>query len=120
MFDQENPLPWFWCDRDHVVALEKYMILWVKDKMGTECRPLCRKGVSVARAKVAPDADKPNDMTPKDRHNTETTRNQSTQMSLRTATLTIINIASSPAKTKERRQSMTNQRSSNESGSEGV
>ena len=42
------------------------MIMWVKDKIGAEGRPLCRKGVAVAKAKVAAEADKPNYMTPKE------------------------------------------------------
>ena len=45
------------------------MILWVKDNMGVEGHPLCRNGVAVAKAKAAPEADKPNDRTPKDRQN---------------------------------------------------
>ena len=51
----------------YVVELDKYFIMWVKDKMDTEGRPLCRKGVAVAKAKAAAEADKPKDMTPKDR-----------------------------------------------------
>ena len=53
----------------HAVELEKYFIMWVKDNMGTEGHPLCRKGVVVAKAKAAAEADKPKDMTPKDRQN---------------------------------------------------
>ena len=52
------------------------MLMWVKDNMGTEGHPLCRKGVVVAKAKVAAEADKPKDMTPKDRQN-QTSRKQS-------------------------------------------
>ena len=43
--------------------------MWLKDKIGTEGHPLCRKGVVVATAKAAAEADKPKDMTPKDRQN---------------------------------------------------
>jgi hypothetical protein len=53
----------------HVVELEKYLIMWVKDNMGTEGHPLCRKGVVVAKAKAAAEADKPKDMAPKGREN---------------------------------------------------
>ncbi|MFM7979963.1 MAG: hypothetical protein ACKPKO_11675 [Candidatus Fonsibacter sp.] len=45
----------------HVVELEKYLILWVEDNMGTE-------DVAAAKAKAAQEADKPNDMTTKGRH----------------------------------------------------
>ncbi|MFM7988006.1 MAG: hypothetical protein ACKPKO_52700, partial [Candidatus Fonsibacter sp.] len=68
LIDQENPLPRFLLTANHVVELEEYMILWVKDKMGTEGHPLCKNGVAAAKAKAAPKADKPNDITPKDRH----------------------------------------------------
>ncbi len=64
----------------HVVELEKYLIMWVKDKMGTDGHPLCRKGVVVAKAKAAAEADKPKNMTPKDRQNK---RKQKTVLSLR-------------------------------------
>ena len=50
-----------------VVELEKYLTMWVKDMMCTEGHRLCRKGVVVAKAKAAAEADKPKDMTPKDR-----------------------------------------------------
>ena len=43
----------------HAVALEKLLITWVKDKLGTEGHPLCKKEVAAAKAKVAPEADKP-------------------------------------------------------------
>ena len=45
------------------------MIMWAKDNIGTEGRPLCKKGVAAAKAKSAAEADKPMDMTPKDRQN---------------------------------------------------
>ena len=57
----------FRCTETHVVELEKYLIMWVKDILGTEGHPLCRKGVVVAKA--AAEADKPKGMTPKDKHN---------------------------------------------------
>ncbi|MFM7980401.1 MAG: hypothetical protein ACKPKO_13895, partial [Candidatus Fonsibacter sp.] len=60
--DQYNPLPWFRFDRDHVVKVEKYLVLWVKAKMGSECHSLCRKGSVVAKGKVA-QRQPPNDMT---------------------------------------------------------
>ena len=44
----------------HVVELEKHLIMWVKDMMGTEGHPLCRKGL--AAAKVAGESDKKKDM----------------------------------------------------------
>ena len=53
----------------HVVELEKYLIMRVKDNMGPDGDPLCRKGVVVANAKAAAEADKPKDMTPKGRQN---------------------------------------------------
>ncbi|MFM7979305.1 MAG: hypothetical protein ACKPKO_08320, partial [Candidatus Fonsibacter sp.] len=53
----------------HVVELEKHLIMWVNDKMGSECHRLCKNGVAAAKANAAPEADKPNDMTPKDRQN---------------------------------------------------
>ena len=37
--------------------------------MPTDGHPLCKKGVAAAMAKAAAEADKPKDMTPKDRHN---------------------------------------------------
>ena len=47
-----------------VVELETYLTMWVKDMMFTEGRPVCRKGVAGAKAKVvaqvAPAADKQN------------------------------------------------------------
>lgn len=39
----------------HVVELEKYLIAWVKDMMGTEGHPLCRKGFAAAKAVAQPD-----------------------------------------------------------------
>ena len=47
----------------HVVELEKYLIMWVKDNMGTDGHPLCRKGVVGAKAKAVAEADKPKDIT---------------------------------------------------------
>ena len=73
----------------HVVELEKYLIMWVKDMMGTEGHPLCRQEVVVAKA--AAEADKPKDMTGEDNHkkdkhdsrgiHTRTTRKQSSEES---------------------------------------
>ncbi len=53
----------------HDVELAQYLIMWVKDKTGTEGHPLCKKGVAAAKAKATAEADKPKDMTPKDRQN---------------------------------------------------
>ena len=54
----------------HVVELEKYLFMWVKDMMCTEGHPLCRKGVAAAKAKavaqVAPAADKQHNTTEQD------------------------------------------------------
>ena len=65
----------------HVVELEKYLTMWVKDMMGTEGHPLCRKGVVVAKA--AAEADKPKDMTgedknKKDKHDSKDKHNNKT------------------------------------------
>jgi hypothetical protein len=54
--------------------MQKYLIMWAKDKTGTEGHPLCRKGVVVAKAKAAAEADKPKDMTPKADKNIKTNR----------------------------------------------
>ncbi|MFM7980547.1 MAG: hypothetical protein ACKPKO_14640 [Candidatus Fonsibacter sp.] len=51
--------------------MDKYLTLWVKDNIGTEGHPLCRNGVADAKAKSAAEADKPKDMTPKDRQHTK-------------------------------------------------
>ena len=61
--------------KTHVVELEKYLLMWVKDTMGTEGHPLCRKGVAVAKAKVAAEADKPKDVTLKERQKKKTHKN---------------------------------------------
>ena len=71
----------------HVVELEKYLIMRVKDMMGTEGHPLCRKGIVVAKvaaAKAAAEADKkPKDMTgedknKKDKHDSKDKHNNKT------------------------------------------
>ncbi|MFM7986451.1 MAG: hypothetical protein ACKPKO_44780, partial [Candidatus Fonsibacter sp.] len=77
LLDQENPDLCFGLTETPVVELEKYLIMGVTDQMGTEGHPLCKKGVAAAKAKAAAEADKPNDMTPKDRHNKKK-RQQST------------------------------------------
>ncbi|MFM7980773.1 MAG: hypothetical protein ACKPKO_15780, partial [Candidatus Fonsibacter sp.] len=46
--------------------------------------------------KASPEADTPNDMTPKDRQKQKKKANSQPQRSLRTTTMTIINTASSP------------------------
>ena len=49
--------------------------------MGTDGHPLCRKEVVVAKAMVASEADKPKDITPKDRQNKK--KNKRVVLSLR-------------------------------------
>ncbi|MFM7981552.1 MAG: hypothetical protein ACKPKO_19760, partial [Candidatus Fonsibacter sp.] len=52
-----NRIPYlgFGLTETHVVEPEKYIILWVKDNMGTEGHSLCRKGSTAAKAKAAPE-----------------------------------------------------------------
>ena len=56
----------------HVVELEKYLTMWVKDMMCTEGHPLCKKGAAAAKAKavaqVAPAADKQKNTTDQDKN----------------------------------------------------
>ena len=56
----------------HVVELEKYLAMWVKDMMCTEGHPLCKKGAAAAKAKavaqVAPAADKQQHTTDQDKN----------------------------------------------------
>ena len=78
---QRIPYLGFGLTDTHVVELEKYLIMWAKDNMGTKGHPLCRKGVVVAKAKAAAEADKPKNMTPKERQNK--TQHRETVLSLR-------------------------------------
>ncbi|MFM7986073.1 MAG: hypothetical protein ACKPKO_42845, partial [Candidatus Fonsibacter sp.] len=84
MVDPVNPYLGFGLIETHAVELETYLIVWAKGKMGTEGHPLCKNGVAAAKSKAAPEADKPNDMTPKDRQNKHIKRQH--QRSLRTTT----------------------------------
>ena len=79
----------------HVVKLEKCLIMSVKDMMGTEGHPLCRKGVVVAKA--AAEADKPKGMTPKDQRNNNKIKHSPRRNQRRTASRTIIRTAISSA-----------------------
>ena len=97
----------------HVADLDKYLIVWVKDEMGTDGRPICNKLVAAAKANAAAEADKPKDMTPKDRENKT---KQPQRNHRRTASMTITSTAIHPKQ--KRRQSNTKKRSSGESGSE--
>ena len=56
----------------HVVELEKYLTMWVKDTMCAAGHPLCKKGAAAAKAKavaqVAPAADKQKNTTDQYKH----------------------------------------------------
>ena len=85
----------------HVVELEKYFIMGVKDRLGTEGQPLCKTRVAAAKAKAAAESDKPKDMTLKDRRKqTKTAENspQPQRTQRRTATRIIRSTASNPTK----------------------
>ena len=68
MLDKENPLPWFRFDRDSCCRAREIIDHVGKGQDGHRRPPTLQEtGVAAAKAKVAPEADKPKDTTPKDR-----------------------------------------------------